>query len=45
MNNLAMAYQVAGKRDLAFPLNEEAVRLSKAKFGPEHPKRSRALTT
>jgi eukaryotic-like serine/threonine-protein kinase len=37
MNNLALAYHDAGKRDLALPLFEETLKLSKAKLGPEHP--------
>ena len=37
MNNLAMAYQDAGKLDLALPLFEETLRLRKAKLGPDHP--------
>jgi serine/threonine protein kinase len=36
MNNLAWAYQQAGKLDLALPLLEETLKLTKAKFGPEH---------
>ncbi len=37
MNNLAWAYQAAGKLDLALPLFEETLKLSKAKLGPDHP--------
>ena len=37
MNNLALAYQAAGKLDLALPLFEETLKLTKAKLGPEHP--------
>jgi tetratricopeptide (TPR) repeat protein len=37
MNNLAGAYQAAGKLDLALPLMEETLKLQKAKLGPEHP--------
>ena len=37
MNNLAAAYQAAGKLDLALPLFEETLKLRKAKLGPEHP--------
>ena len=37
MNNLALAYQAAGKPDLALPLFEETLKLKKAKLGPEHP--------
>jgi len=36
MNNLAGAYQTAGKLDLALPLFEETLKLRKAKLGPEH---------
>jgi eukaryotic-like serine/threonine-protein kinase len=37
MNNLALAYYDAGKRDLALALFEETLKLRKAKLGPEHP--------
>jgi len=37
MNNLARAYQDAGKLDLAVPLFEGTLKLRKAKLGPEHP--------
>jgi tetratricopeptide (TPR) repeat protein len=37
MNNLAGAYQAAGKLDLALPLLEETLKLQKAKLGAEHP--------
>ena len=37
MNNLASAYQAAGKLDLALPLFEETLKLRKAKLGPDHP--------
>ncbi len=37
MNNLAGAYQAAGKLDLALPLFEESLMLMEAKLGPEHP--------
>jgi eukaryotic-like serine/threonine-protein kinase len=37
MNNLAQAYQAAGKLDLALPLFEETLKFRKAKLGPEHP--------
>ena len=37
MNNLAVAYQDAGKLDLALPLFEETLKLRKAKLGPDHP--------
>ena len=37
MNNLALAYQEAGKLDLALPLYEETLKLRKAKLGPDHP--------
>ena len=37
MNNLAVAYQAAGKLDLALPLFEETLKLRKAKLGPDHP--------
>ena len=32
-----LAYQAAGKLDLALPLDEETLKLSKAKLGPDHP--------
>ena len=37
MNNLAGAYQAAGKRDLALPLYEQTLKLKKARLGPDHP--------
>jgi tetratricopeptide (TPR) repeat protein len=37
MNNLAKAYQDAGKEDLALPLFEEILALTKKKQGAEHP--------
>jgi eukaryotic-like serine/threonine-protein kinase len=37
MNNLAGAYQDAGKLALALPLYEETLKLRKAKLGAEHP--------
>ena len=37
MNNLAVAYQAAGKLDRALPLYEETLALRKAKLGPDHP--------
>ena len=37
MNNLAQAYQAAGKLDVALPLFEETLKLRKAKLGPDHP--------
>ena len=37
MNNLALAYKDARKLDLAVPLFEETLKLSKAKLGPDHP--------
>jgi eukaryotic-like serine/threonine-protein kinase len=36
-NNLAHAYQEAGKLDLALRLYEETLKLRKAKLGPQHP--------
>jgi hypothetical protein len=36
MNNLALGYHAAGKRDLALPLLEETLKLRKAKLGPDH---------
>ena len=36
MINLALAYQTAGKVDLALPLGEETLRLVKANLGPDH---------
>jgi tetratricopeptide (TPR) repeat protein len=37
MINLAAVYGLVGKLDQALPLYEEALRLSRAKLGPEHP--------
>ena len=37
MNDLAVAYEKAGKLDLAVPLSEETLKLQKAKLGPDHP--------
>ena len=37
MNNLAQAYQSAGKLDLALLLYEESLKLMKAKLGADHP--------
>jgi serine/threonine protein kinase len=37
MNNLAVAYEAAGKLDLALPLLQETLRLRKAHLGPNHP--------
>ncbi len=37
MSNLAVAYEKAGKLDLAIPLDEETLKLRKAKIGPDHP--------
>ena len=37
MNQLAWAYQDAGKLDLALPLFEETLERTKAKLGPDHP--------
>jgi tetratricopeptide (TPR) repeat protein len=37
MDNLAWAYQYAGKHDLALQLHQETLKLRKAKLGPEHP--------
>jgi WD40 repeat protein/tetratricopeptide (TPR) repeat protein len=37
MNNLANAYQAAGKHDRALPLLEEILKLRKATLGPDHP--------
>jgi tetratricopeptide (TPR) repeat protein len=37
MNNLARAYQDAGKLDLALPLLEETLKLMKEKLGADHP--------
>jgi tetratricopeptide (TPR) repeat protein len=36
MNNLARAYQAAGKLDLAVPLFEETLKLVRVKLGPDH---------
>ena len=43
MNNLAVAYQAAGKLDLALPLFEETLKLTKAKLGPDHPDTLRSM--
>jgi hypothetical protein len=44
MGNLALAYQAAGKLDLALPLLEETtLKLRKAKLGPEHPDTLRTM--
>ena len=43
MNNLALAYQAAGKLDLALPLFEETLKLRKAKLGPDHPDTLRSM--
>jgi serine/threonine protein kinase/lipopolysaccharide biosynthesis regulator YciM len=37
MNNLALAYQAAGKLELALPLQEEMLTLATARLGPDHP--------
>jgi tetratricopeptide (TPR) repeat protein len=37
MSNLATGYLDAGKLNLALPLYEEALKLRKAKLGPDHP--------
>jgi tetratricopeptide (TPR) repeat protein len=37
MQNLAAAYENAGKLDLAVPLYEETFKLRKAKLGPDNP--------
>jgi eukaryotic-like serine/threonine-protein kinase len=37
MNQLATAYQAAGKLGLALPLCEETLTLRKVKLGPDHP--------
>jgi tetratricopeptide (TPR) repeat protein len=37
MNNLALAYQTAGRLAEALPLYEQTLALHKAKLGPEHP--------
>jgi tetratricopeptide (TPR) repeat protein len=37
MNSLAVAYEAAGRLDLALPLYEETLRRREAKFGPDHP--------
>ena len=37
MNNLAQAYQAAGKLNLALPLFEKTLKLRKTKPGPDHP--------
>ena len=40
MNTLALAYEDAGRFDDAVRLEEETVKLSKAKLGPDHPETS-----
>ena len=42
MNNLAVAYQAAGKLDLALPLFEETLKLRKPSSAPIIPTRSPA---
>ena len=42
MDNLASAYQDAGKLDLALPLFEETLKLNKAKLGPDQSPHARA---
>ena len=37
MNDLALAYEAAGKLDLALPLFTETLKIMKGKLGPEHP--------
>jgi tetratricopeptide (TPR) repeat protein len=37
MNNLAMGYKAVGKLDLALPLYEENLKLTRAKLGSDHP--------
>ena len=37
MGNLAAGYQTAGKLNLALPLFEETLKLTKAKLGADHP--------
>ena len=37
MNNLAMGYRAVDKLELALPLLEETLKLSKAKQGADHP--------
>ena len=37
MNNLAEAYQAAGRLSEPLPLYEETLKLCKAKLGPDHP--------
>jgi len=37
MNNLAAGYYTAGKLDLALPLLEETLKLTKIKQGADHP--------
>ena len=36
MDHLALAYEGAGKLDLAVPLHEETLKLRKAELGPDH---------
>ena len=42
MHDLALGYQDAGKLDLALPLDEETLMLTKAKLGADHPDTSPA---
>ena len=37
MTNLGWAYTQAGKLDLAIPIQEETLKLRKARIGPDHP--------
>ncbi len=43
MNDLALAYRIAGKLELAVPLGEKTLKLSQAKLGPDHPDTLTAL--
>ena len=43
MDILALAYNSAGKPDLALPLFEETLKLRKAKLGPDHPDTFRSM--
>jgi tetratricopeptide (TPR) repeat protein len=45
MNTLGVAYRDSGKLDLALPLSEETLQLTKATLGPEHPHTLTSMNT
>ena len=45
MNNLAISYSDAGRRDEALKLREEVLTLRRKVLGPEHPDTLMAMTT